>query len=341
MDGRNIEIFNSFVKEFLHKDSTYKKQIENFQAYLKKYNLEDRVFNLYEINIDDFFEYAFEQNIGTDAQLTSHIVALKALFGFLIDKKQKFSDLNGYISTPSFKEKYLERVDRSFSKKFLPMTLVNKVLFTLDSYIESNEGGIFKKIYDETLYLDVLTARLFIKLSLILPLKTTQLLEVALGDVKNHNFRFLMHNGITIKLPNNLRKDIVFTVEYVENKYGNIYTMDKKIFEYLYAAGNKKGQREGINNTLPRVYERLGLNEMLEMVCTGKKNRYLYPAESYKKTAIYNMLVNGANIVYLVKLTGLDIQTLLSDFDYDSLMTKDVDFNLNSALISCDYYEYL
>ena len=56
---------------------------------------------------------AFEQNIGTDAQLTSHIAALKALFGFLIDKKQKFSDLNGYISTPSFKGKYLDRVDRS------------------------------------------------------------------------------------------------------------------------------------------------------------------------------------------------------------------------------------
>ena len=47
MAERNIEIFNSFVKEFLHKDSTYKQQIENFQAYLKKYNLEDRVFNLY------------------------------------------------------------------------------------------------------------------------------------------------------------------------------------------------------------------------------------------------------------------------------------------------------
>lgn len=38
-----------------------------------------------------------------------------------------------------------------------------------------------------------------------------------------------------------------------------IYTVGDKLFEYLYAAGNKKGQREGINNTLPRVYERLDL----------------------------------------------------------------------------------
>lgn len=53
------------------------------------------------------------------------------------------------------------------------------------------------------------------------------------------------------------------------------------------------------------------------------------------------MLVNGANIVYLVKLTGLDIQTLLSDFEYDSLNTRAVDSNLNSSLLACDYYEYL
>lgn len=341
MVERNIEIFNSFVKEFLDKDSTYKQQIENFQNYLKAYSLEDKVFNLYETNIDNFFEYAFRQTIGTEAQLTSHISALKSLFGFLIDKKQRFSDLYGYISNPSFKEKYLERVDRSFSKKFLPMDLVNKVLSALDAYIEANNKVRFEKLHDETLYLDVLIARLFIKLSLILPLKTTQLLEVVLGDVRSENFRSVFYNDITIKIPNNLRKDILFTIEYIEKKYGCTYTADDRIFEYMYTAGNKKGQREGINNTLPRVYERLGLNEMLEMVCTGKKNRYLYPAESYKKTAIYNMLVNGANIVYLVKLTGLDIQTLLSDFEYDSLNVRDVDTNLNNSLLASDYYEYL
>ena len=98
---------------------------------------------------------------------------------------------------------------------------------------------------------------------------------------------------------------------------------------------------EYLINTLPRVYERLGLDEMLEMVSVGKKNRYLYPAESYKRTAIYNMLRNGANIVYLVELTGLDIQTLLTDFEYDGLNSRDVDFNLNTSLLACEYYEYL
>lgn len=91
------------------------------------------------------------------------------MFGFLIDKKQRFSDAYGHISNPSFKEKYLERVDQSFSRKFLPMDLVHKVLSTLDTYIEANSKVSYKKFHDETLYLDVLIARLFIKLSLILP----------------------------------------------------------------------------------------------------------------------------------------------------------------------------
>lgn len=51
MVERNIEIFNSFVKEFLDKDRTYKLQIENFQKYLKTHSLEDKVFNLYETNM--------------------------------------------------------------------------------------------------------------------------------------------------------------------------------------------------------------------------------------------------------------------------------------------------
>lgn len=48
---------------------------------------------------------------------------------------------------------------------FLPMTLVNKVLFTIDEYIEKNKEGNFRKQHDETLYLDVLIARLFIKIT--------------------------------------------------------------------------------------------------------------------------------------------------------------------------------
>ncbi len=50
----NYERFNALVEEFLKNDDTYKLQIEKFRDYLEEYNLKDRVFNLYESNMDEF-----------------------------------------------------------------------------------------------------------------------------------------------------------------------------------------------------------------------------------------------------------------------------------------------
>ena len=60
MKSSNIEEFNLLVDEYLKQDSRYERQIRNFQSFLKEYGLEDKVFNLYEDNINDFFEYAVE-----------------------------------------------------------------------------------------------------------------------------------------------------------------------------------------------------------------------------------------------------------------------------------------
>ena len=64
MKSSNIEEFNLLVDEYLKQDSRYERQIRNFQSFLKEYGLEDKVFNLYEDNINDFFEYAVEHNLS-------------------------------------------------------------------------------------------------------------------------------------------------------------------------------------------------------------------------------------------------------------------------------------
>lgn len=62
-----------------------------------------------------------------------------------------------------------------------------------------------------------------------------------------------------------------------------------------------------------------------------------------KKTAIFEMLNNGVNIVYLKQLTGLDIGTLLADYDVEGIKA-DVDiksYNINSSIVNTEYYAYL
>ncbi|MBA4688120.1 MAG: hypothetical protein H2184_13260 [Candidatus Galacturonibacter soehngenii] len=341
MGEGNFERFNILVDEFLKVDSKYKLQIENFRDYLDEYKLTDKVFNLYETNIDEFFKHAMKKSIGTKSQLVSHIAALKSLFNYFIDNNLKFSDLNGYISNPAFKEKYSHKVDEVCNKDILSIEMINKILNTMDLYISNQCDGIFRNKSEEAAYLHVLIARLFIKVSLLLPLKTSQVLEIKLGDVYKEDWREIYWNDVKVKVPNNLRKDILFTLGYVQNKFGKKYTPKVKIFELLYSCEGKKNSTDSINATFPRVYKRLQLNEMLETTLKGKKNNYRYPAESYKKTAITNMLSNGANIVYLIKLTGLDAQALLVDFDYGNLNDWDVTRNINSSLLACSYYEYL
>jgi hypothetical protein len=55
------------------------------------------------------------------------------------------------------------------------------------------------------------------------------------------------------------------------------------------------------------------------------------------------MLNRGANIVYLRQLTGLDINSLISDYEMESAIS-DVDvksYNINSGIINSAYYSYL
>lgn len=111
---------------------------------------------------------------------------------------------------------------------------------TIDEYIENNSGLEAKGNHEESFYLDVIIARLFIKLSLLLPLQTGQIIDIKLGDVRSTQFREIIHNDVKVKLPNNLRKDIINSVNYAEMKYRVKYSTEDKIFEYLYSCENKK-----------------------------------------------------------------------------------------------------
>ena len=59
------------------------------------------------------------------------------------------------------------------------------------------------------------------------------------------------------------------------------------------------------------------------------------------KEKIQKYINKYKNIVYLEKLTGLDTKTLLSDFVFDNLNERDIETNINSSLLQCEYYEYL
>ncbi len=87
----------------------------------------------------------------------------------------------------------------------------------------------------------------------------------------------------------------------------------------------------------------LGLDAMLKKDKNGIKHMSIYPAESYKETAIICMLKNGVDILKLMQLTGLSLDTLLKNFDINKRRSiEDLSSNeINKHLAISFYYSYL
>ncbi|RKD31973.1 hypothetical protein [Lacrimispora algidixylanolytica] len=220
----------------------------------------------------------------------------------------------------------------------MPIDILTDVLSKIENYLD----GDLTRQKDKKIY-DVLIARLYIKLSLLIPLKASEIITLQIGNIKKESFREINYNNITIKIPNGVRSEIINTVNFAERHFNLKYDNSISLFEFLYKATNLRPSTTKISETLIRAYKIIGASALLETYKSGTKNISLYPPESYKKTAILEMLNRGVNIVYLRQLTGLDINSLISDYDIDSTVS-DVDvksYNINSGTINTEYYAYL
>lgn len=335
----NGENFKNLVNNLIKRDSKYDNELNIFVNYLNKQGLLDHCFDLTTRNIDKYFDSLINVKIGSPSALNVHIAALSSLFEYLTnEEKFNFRALNGHINSSGFRNKYLEILDTGSPKMIIPTDILNDILYKMDIYL--NE---YKFNKENEKYYHLLIARLYIKLSLLIPLKPGSLLALKLGDIKSANFSEVIYNDISIKIPKSVKGNILEIVDYAEAHYNVTYNTEEPIFEFLYTAVNKKTVPSQITNELKKLYKAIDAKEMLKTYKSGIKNLLQYSVESYKKTAIFEMLSNGVNIVYLKQLTGLDINTLLSDYDLDDLKSniEMKSFNVNSGLTYSSYYTFL
>lgn len=340
----NGQRFTALVEELIQKDSKYSNELRNFIKYLNDRIIIDKAFDLTTSDIDDYFIYSSDSKIGALPTLVTHISALKALFQYLIEQKfGSFRDLLAHISTNTFKDNLSKLVDESFKKGIIPSSLLNSTLYRMDMYIEENMYTKFKGSNDKKRFYEVMIASLYAKLSLIIPIKANEMLKLKLGNIKDSNTRYIRHNEISVKINNGLRNQIINTIKYSENTYKKYYSDSDAIFDYLYKAVKQKASTTSIGASFTKAYEEIGAQEMLKQRLVGKKIQYVYPAESYKTTAILELLNNGVNIVYLKKLTGLEMDALLSNYDFNKAVEYiDVQStNINNGIINTNYYSYL
>lgn len=340
----NWDNFCKIVDELLKINSAYDNEIGIFKKYLQAQKLQNSVFNLNTIDIDNYFEYCFENGkIGATSTLTAHFSALKALFNYLESENMNFKVLHGYIHMSSVKEKLTEKFKESLKTSIIDEALLKKVLYKFDKYIDENISKEINRINPKKRFLNILVGRIYIKLSLIVPLKPNEIINLNLYNMKDEKSREIRHNEIIIKLPNSIRTQIINTIDYVEKNCNLQYDENQNLFEFLFNALEMKLVTSSITSVLAKAYDELKLEEMLEKKESGGKMRAVYTPESYKTTAILNMLQNGTDILALKQLTGLDFSAIIKNYDLDIKITnEDVkSTEINNGISKSDYFTYL
>ncbi len=340
----NWKNFCRMVDELFKTNSTYQNEIKIFKSYLQENNLKENIFNLELRNIDDYFNYCFEnQKIGSSSALTTHFSALRMLFKHLESNNINFKGLHGYINLDTTKECLKERFDESLRTSIINDELLKKILYAFDSYIDKNISKQFKGVNDKKRFLNTLVARIYIKLSLIIPLKPSEVLNLGIYNVKDKDNRYIEVNKIIVKIPNSIRTQILQAIDYIEENTDIIYNPKEMLFKFLYEAIGRKYMASSFTSILNMAYDEVGLDEMKDRKEGLVRDRNIYTSESYKTTAILGMLKNGTDILALKQLTGLDFSALMKNYDLD-IKINDSDIKsteINTGICKCDYFTYL
>lgn len=334
----NAKFFESLVKEFLRENEKYDSEMRIFMGYLKKHNLLEKAFDLTIENIEQYFNYAIEMNkIGTPGSLNPHIAVLMSLFDYLTQKHMNnFRELYAYIDSSDFRNRMLDKIDLCRKKSIIEVDLLQRVLNKMDEYIEANKDKCKAKDI-----LKVMISCLYVKMSLIIPIKASEMLQLNVGDI--NNLREINYHNIRVKIPNGLRRQIVDTIKFIETNYKRKYEPDDCIFEFMLHTIFDRVAASNLSSILSFTYGKINEPIMLKTCKSGTKNTSIYPPESYKTTAIIEMLNKGVNIVYLSQLTGLNIYALCSNYDFkDRPENRDIkSSDINNGLVNTDYYAYL
>ena len=336
----DFDNFNLLIENALIQEETYNNQVKNFKEYLQQYNLEDKIYNLETIDIDNYFDYSIPKKIGNTSTLTSHIAALKFIFNKMIENDiQSFKKLYGHLDNELYKINLSLKVPSPSRSTVINDELLISVILKFEEHIDiffSNDSN--KVIKDMA---PVLMSYLYIKISLLLPLKPHEILTKKFIGIKLNSSRIIEHNDFKINIPNNFKKDIVKIINYFEEKFNKQYDDNEPLFHFLNGSSPDTNKLSG---WLTKSYKELKLNNMLAKSSSKSiKVKNLYPPETFKTKSIITLINNGVDILYLKKLTGLDTKTLLKNkdlFDQGRLNNTPSQF-INNSFVNTPFYLYL
>lgn len=206
-----------------------------------------------------------------------------------------------------------------------------QIIEELDSYFEHVVFDELTKSNEIKKYYKFLVLRIFIKLTLIAPAKKSVLYSLMLSDFSS-DLRTVRINSVIIKIPNGLRRDIKFSIKFIETNLNKKLELNDNLIGFLYPT---KFNLERLNEFFcvflkeqPNIVEVIPSSNTFEL-------------EGIMNTALLGLIKNNVNPALISKISGVTISRLEKKFYNNGFLTANSDEVINNEISKNSYYQYI
>jgi hypothetical protein len=327
--------------EYIKFDSTYLNHVDKFITYLKLPGV-DKANQPTSIVLKDLDNcvghYVEKGNINSVNSMQSHLESIKAFYNYLINCGYLDRNIVQAASYAKFKDELTEKYNlkECVEREWIQDDDIKLILDRIDNYFYVTDYQILGKSKKER-FIHWLCLRLYIKICLLAPAKKSLLLNIKIEDFSN-DFRYININQINIKIPNGLRNNIIFTLDFLTDNGYREYLPTDRLFEYIGKVGgeiDKKGT--SLNRWFCAFLKEYNILDI-------PQDNNSYSVELLGNTTLYNMVVQGTNPYYISQISGITISSLESKYysrikQIDSL--QNVHTELNNSISRCEFYHYI
>lgn len=334
-------IMQFWKEEYLNQERKYENHVSKFIYYLMLPTV-DKVNKPAAVDTTDLVRcigyYVKLEKINSVKSMESHLESVKAFYKYLISCKYVVENIVPSVDYAKFKSDLSKKYDlkESVAREWFSDDEIKTILDKIDDYFaKSQYDSLGKEGKDR--YFHWSCVRIFIKLSLIAPAKKSILISSTFGNF-SQEFRSIVVNSVTIKIPNGLRYNIIDALSFIQNTMKKQYKKNDNFFHYL---SDKIGGESDPKGTMLNQWfcSFLRVNDVLDI----PQNVKSYPVDTIANTTIHNMIKNGTNPAHISKIAGISMGSLEKYYEDNVLLENYISTEslLNNEIAKCDYYNYV
>ncbi|MCR8659322.1 site-specific integrase [Paenibacillus endoradicis] len=328
------DLMKSWKKDFFEFDDTYVNHVTKFVDYLDIINKTNQPNN---ITIEDIINCVGHYNrigkINTRTSMENHLEAIKSFYKFLVSKHYTNDIFNNMVSYQDFKDSLTHRYNLVPIKErgvWSDAELI-QIIDSLDSYFTRTDFSKLSGTNEKKKFYKFLVLRIFIKLTLIAPAKKSVIYSLKISDFSS-DYRSVVVNSVTIKIPNGLKRDIQFSIECIEDNLKKKSDSNDRMLDYLY----------------PYTFSVERLNEFF---CLFLKNHPdiievapesdTFELEGIMNSALLGLVQSNVNPALISKISGVKISSLEKKFYNNGFHINGADELINNEISKNSYYHYI